>query len=1314
MKEGLSQLSVMSIYQDELGRMWFGTQEGLSMYNGDHTISFKPSWSDKPDIQTNSNLLGNSNFPIDGDKNGNLYIVSDNSLIRYDFRVKKFYRVVDKGVRTVTFHDNKLWFGVSDSVCTWNSKLMKAEFVLKLKDKDSFAQKIFIDSNKHLWVGSVKGLFLFKKNKQLECIIPNEDIYEIFEDSKANLWISTRENGMYKRDKDGRIIKLMHDANNSNSISSNHVRSFAEDNFGNIWIGTFTGLNKYNPQTNTFKLYSKDALPGNLTHSSVFSTYKDNQGSLWIGTYYGGVHYFNPETDIFTFYSAEVSRDDCLSYPFVGHMVEDKNNNIWICTEGGGLNFFDRKTKRFTYFKASPAKNSIAHDNLKGICYSNKRNKLYIGTHTGGLSIYDITRNTFRNLNKENPSFRNMAGDVINQVVLYKNEYLIMLTRKGVLKMSLDTEQVSPLFESGTNYQCVNFAVDSKDNIWLGYAQGIRRISLKDEKDQTVYLTGQKGLGRFGITKVLEDRSGRMFFGSHGSGVFSLDQKTGTFTGYSAENDLLRSNYCYDIVQSIQGYLIISGDKGLSFLDPDKKVLKAAELGTALPISGINDGCGILVCRNGEIFVGGTDGATSFFEQDLFLPSKDYKLYFSELYINNELVHPEGPTRTINQALPYTTNIVLKHNQNNLTISFASNNYVNTLSKTTYEYMLEGFDEKWIPSNNKRISYTNLSPGKYTLHVREKQYDPATLPKSIKMDIVIKSPIYATPFSYALYIFIIVSILYLFYRFKHSQLLLRTSLEYERKEKEKIEELNQAKLQFFSNISHEFRTPLTLVIAQIELLLQSNSLAPSIYNKLLKIYKNASQMLNLISELLDFRKLEQGHISLKVSEHNIVNFIREIHLSFFEYANSRSIDYHFHSDHENIQCWYDSKQLQKVFFNLLNNAFKFTKANGYIDLVIEDTDSEVMIKVIDNGIGISKDELARVFDRFYQVDNGSQTSPGTGIGLSLSKSIVELHHGFIAVESRPGYGSIFIVRLRKGKEHFTEKECVCEIEDKSEALQPDSFTPLSFTEEVSELTETLKDEDEVLRSILVVEDNEELLQVLISLFSGMYKVTVARDGKEGLRKATEEMPDIILSDIMMPEMSGTEMCMKIKNSFDLCHIPVVLLTALTSSEQSIEGLQRGADDYICKPFNARVLVARCNNLVRNRIILQKKFTKQQDFETFSLASNPIDQRFLDTVNRIIADNIDNMEFDMNLLAKELGLSRSSLFAKFKALTGMTPNDFVLNYKLKRAAQMLKNNHELQIAEISDQLGFGSPRYFSRCFKAQFNVTPADYRRKEDA
>ena len=478
-------------------------------------------------------------------------------------------------------------------------------------------------------------------------------------------------------------------------------------------------------------------------------------------------------------------------------------------------------------------------------------------------------------------------------------------------------------------------------------------------------------------------------------------------------------------------------------------------------------------------------------------------------------------------------------------------------------------------------------------------------------------------------------------------------------------------------------------------------------------------MRNLISELLDFRKLEQGHMKLKVYEQDIVSFLKEIYLSFYEYASGHSITYNFTAPEERVLCSFDPKQMQKVFYNLLSNAFKYTKPNATIEMILENKENEVIIKVIDNGIGISKDDIDKIFDRFYQAENGISNitkTPSTGIGLSLTKNIIELHHGTIQVESTPGYGSIFIVRLLKGCTHFTKEELARDRQEKqTESLIPDTVAFTDHMEEFSdaEQREVLIEGDDSPRTILLVEDNEELLQILGSLFSPIYRVLLARNGKEGLEKAREERPDIIVSDVMMPEMSGTEMCLKIKNDFDVCHIPVVLLTALTSAEQNIEGLQRGADDYINKPFNAKVLLARCNNLVRNRIILQKKFSQQKDFDAQSLASNPIDQKFLDTVNSIIEKNLDNIDFDMNMMARELGLSRSSLYAKFKALTGMTPNDFVLSCKLKRAATMLTAQPDLQIADISDRLGFGSPRYFTRCFKAQFEITPAEYRKRAE-
>lgn len=1315
MQEGLSQLSVMAIYQDNLGRMWFGTEEGISIYDGVQTTVYKPSEYHRQ----SANPIGNQTHFIAGDKDGNVFFDSDYSLIRYDIRTQEFTCLRESGVYTVASIKGTIWVGIADSVFTWNPDKNELDFVTKLESRNQHATCFRQDSNGRYWIGTTEGLFRMNDDKSLTCMIMGEDIYGLYEDSKYNLWISIRMNGMYKRDVRGNFTRYRYDPSNPNNISSNQVRDFVEDNFGNIWIGTFTGLNKYNPISNQFEVYARNPLPGSMAHSSVFPVYKDRQGTIWLGTYYGGVNYFNPETDLFTVYAANNVRNDCLNYPFVGKMVEDKDNNIWICTEGGGLNFFDRKKKEFTYFMADENRNSIAHNNLKAITYSPEHNKLYIGTHTGGLSIFDIKSKRFKNPYFEDPSYAVIAGDRINQMRIYNNE-LICTGPKGIFKMDLDTEKVSPLFKSGKYYGNTCFLIDSKGYMWLAYGKGVWKINLKDEADLTQFRSGENGLGTFPISQIIEDKEGRIFLGTRGSGLFYYDEKDQRFIGYTTENSFIASDYCYELTLSTLNQLVITGDKGITFFDPDQNLFKVVELGTALPLTGINIGCGILVCKNGEIFVGGSNGMATFFEQQLFNSAKDYQLYFSDLFINNELVFPGDHNKVLTAALPFTQEIELAYNQNNLIFTFTSNNYVNTLKKASYEYMLEGFDKKWIPSKDNNIFYTNLNPGKYTLIVREIQYDPnLEQPRTIKMDIHIHSPWYASKLAYFIYLVLIISILYSIYRFKKSQYMLQTSLEMERKEKESIEELNQAKLQFFSNISHEFRTPLTLIISQIELLLQSSSLSPSVYNKLLKVYKNTYHMRNLISELLDFRKLEQGHMKLKVYEQDIVPFLKEIYLSFYEYASSRSITYNFTAPKNPVLCSFDPKQMQKVFYNLLSNAFKYTKSNATVEMILEDKEDEVIIKVIDNGIGISKEDIDKIFDCFYQAENGISNitkTPSTGIGLSLTKNIIELHHGTILVESTPGYGSIFIVRLQKGSAHFTEEE---RAEGRQEKL-PENLIPdtVAFTDHMEEFSDTDQKElliegDDSPPTILLVEDNEELLQILASLFSPIYRVLLARDGKEGLEKAREERPDIIVSDVMMPEMSGTEMCLKIKNDFDVCHIPVVLLTALTSAEQNIEGLQRGADDYINKPFNAKVLLARCNNLVRNRIILQKKFSQQKDFDAQSLASNPIDQKFLDTVNSIIEKNLDNIDFDMNMMARELGLSRSSLYAKFKALTGMTPNDFVLSCKLKRAAAMLTGNPDLQIADISDRLGFGSPRYFTRCFKAQFEITPAEYRKKAE-
>ena len=695
-------------------------------------------------------------------------------------------------------------------------------------------------------------------------------------------------------------------------------------------------------------------------------------------------------------------------------------------------------------------------------------------------------------------------------------------------------------------------------------------------------------------------------------------------------------------------------------------------------------------------------------------------LYFSELWINNQKVVAGDETGVLTKAFPYTQKLKLSHNQNNLILSFALPDYEQQLSQKQFQYKLDGFDKKWIKTSQTEVHYTNLDPGTYTLRVaainNSSNQSGDITDKEISMQLTISAPWYATWWAFLLYIISFIGCLYYFISSRIAKRTLALSLEKERFEKQQIEQLNQEKLVFFTNVSHEFRTPLTLIISHIDIILQKSSLNPSIYNQILKIRKNAQQMSNLISELLEFRKLEQNHKTLQISQQDITPFLKEIYFSFVDYAHLRNIHYDFQLSETPTLCWFDSQLLEKVFFNLLSNAFKYTPDNGNIIISGRTTDNEVEISISDTGSGIAKNDVSQIFARFFQANNqkpGEYSSPGTGIGLALSKTIVEKHHGTITVDSTLGKGSTFTVRLPRNADVFqADKNIQLSNQQQESSIVPGSLDVLPETD--TYLTESVHTEnaEEKTHTVLLVEDNEELLQLLTELFSPFYEVICATNGEEGLKQVYEHKIDLIISDIMMPKMSGTEMCLQIKNNIDYCHIPLILLTALNSTEQNIEGLNRGADDYITKPFHAQLLLARANNLIRSRLLMQHQFDKKPISEIDLTCINPLDKDILKRTAESIEQHIDDTEYDIPVLCKEVGIGRSLLYTKFKALTGMTPNNFILNYRLKHAAALLQQYPDIPIAEVSDRCGFSSPVYFSRCFKNQYGCTPQNYRKEK--
>lgn len=1289
-KEGLSQLSVQSIYQDRLGRIWLGTMEGISIYNGIETINYKYD-NPVPSLKYSSMDV----YAIVGDKNGNIFYTIGSHLVRYDFE-KDIFSLIRRGISTLTSANGDIYLSANDSIFKWNDNSL--EYIVKLPSKNRI-NELLIDRDNRIWAGTSKGLYKLVNGKPPVCIIENKDISAIFESSTKDLWIGTRLEGFYRLDSRGTVKKYEHDPTNKNSISSNHIRTFAEDRQGNIWIGTFWGLNKYNPATGAFTLYNKDILPGSLSHSSVLSLLVDNQNMLWVGTYYGGVNFFNTEVTPFNYYSNNPSRRDCLNFPFIGHMAEDNNNNLWICTEGGGLNFLDRDKQTFNYFTAGSSGNSLKHNNLKAIYYDSGANNIYIGTYTGGLSRYDLISKKIINypdktqVNGETRTHKN-----INQISFWNNS-LVILDESGLFKVNPDTYKIEPLFEGADNarFRGYDFIIDPAGILWLANGVGIASINLNNPREHKVYSRGEDGLGIAAGTKLLRTSGGTIYVATEGSGVFKLEKDQDTFSSYTSEKGNLLSNFCYNIAESKNGNLIITSDKGITFLNPQNGTSYSAVIGKDIPFLSLNNACGLFVCKNGEIYVGTADGLVSFFEENLFHTYDNYRMFFSDIFVNNRRVSPKDNSGILRNIIASTPEISLNYKQNNLIFSFSNSNYNNSTNSASYEYILEGFDSQWKTTGSTRLIYTNLNPGEYLLKVREKNTGKNT-PKEIRLKIVINSPFYNTPVAWIVYILFTILLIYLFILFRQRQIRLRASLEYERKEKEYIKNLNKAKLSFFTNISHELRTPLTLIISQIEILLQNNQLQKSIQQGINKIYRNSFQMRNLINELLDFQKMDQQQAHLKVCENDLVSFVKEIFLSFEEQATLKQIKYTLNSMPDAIFCWFDPEQLQKIFYNILANAFKFTDKKGSIEVLINETNEIITVKIVDSGIGIEQKELNKIFEKYYQTSNSVLSSPqnfSTGLGLAISKDIIELHHGNISVESKIGYGSIFIVQLKSGVRHFEEDTNVVIEKDKN-SIVDNIILPNIEEENIGETDLFIKDKNKEY-TILIVEDHEELLGILSSIFSPLYNVITAKEGKEGLKIATDNKVDIILSDVMMPIMSGTEMSILLKNNINTCHIPIILLTAQSSTEKNIEGLQTGADDYITKPFNSKILLTKCNNLIRNRILQLQKYKNEPDSNIGLLANNKLDKEFLKKVEETIDRNLSNTEFTIDVLSQEIAMSRASLYTKFKQLTGITPNDFILNYKLRQAAFLLVNKPNLQINDIADELGFSSARLFQPLF-----------------
>jgi ligand-binding sensor domain-containing protein/signal transduction histidine kinase/DNA-binding response OmpR family regulator len=1311
---GLSQNSVLAIAQDSRGFMWYGTRVGVNRYDG-HVFRHY-----KTDPTRANGLTGNYILSLFNDSHKTLWAGTSNGLNRYNPQKDSFERMPESvpGVSSNSinclYEDKKgsLWVGTSDGLYQLvdrNRNLFKAYLT---KENSANVRAVLSDKNGTVWVGTSKGLIKMTPGKKGYTSrwflhdpadpgsISDSYVTTIEEDSGYTIWVGTLNGGLCRfNEQTGTFTRFSHAVGNTSGIIHNNIRKIQLDNKGMLWVGTQEGLSIFDPAKLTAVAYRHDA--GNrksLNKNSIYSVFQDSYGSMWVGTYYGGVNVSYSHQTNFTVYQNNPNHssisDDVVSSIVEEPSVNPLSPNLWIGTEGGGLNYFDRAKGHFTAYKHNPEDPESIGSNLVKVVYRDRRGGIWAGTHGGGLNFLDPARKHFR-------QFLFKAGDAasLNSEVLAVLEdhqgRMWVGTQSGVKLFKNTQPPLEPiadsLIQNPIRYYSVKEIIEDKENnIWIGTSAG---VYLKKHDSNRLEFCEKIRLNTTTIMCLFEDAKGRIWVGAYQGGVGVYDKKTDTFETFT-EKDGLANDDVAGILEDKKGYVWISTGNGLSRLNPSTKTFITYTMGDGLAGNEFNYKSA-LKSSSGEFFFGSYQGLTSFVPEQISLGKHLTPIVFTTLRLFNKPVVAGDKDKLLVHDISLTNTLTFHHDQNVFSLDFALLNFIKS-NKNKYAYKLEGFDQSWNNVSVPSVTYTNLPAGSYTLWVKGANND-GVWSAPISLQIAVLPPFWKTWWAYCLYAVATAALIFFVVRFFFLRELLKRD-----------EELHQNKLNFFTNVSHEIRTHLSLIIGPVEKLILQNKEDPEISKQLLPVKRNADRLLKLVTELMDFRKAETGHTQFYISKENVVLFLKDIFTSFQTLAISREVKMEFLSEKENIDLYFDREQLGKVFINLLSNSHKFTPEGGHITLVVREEKEYAEIKVTDNGKGISPENLDKLFVNFYQENDYGIQNTGYGIGLALSKSIVELHKGSLEVESgvvinESGEKEIrtcFTVKLLKGMEHLD-----------GDLIRPESRRPAApFEPDLAQqpiLASSAGPSASRVHTVLVVEDNDEVRAFLRESFAEHYHVVESVNGQKGWEMAIEIIPDLIISDVMMPEMDGFALCIKLKTDERTSHIPVILLTAQTSTTHQISGLERGADVYLTKPFSLKIIELHIRNLLSSREKMRHRFAQLMVRVPKDAGMSVIEDPFLKKVIQIVETHLDRPDFDVQMLSMEVGMSMSVLYKKLKALTDMSVNDFVKSIRLKKAAQLLQQNN-LTIYEVAYTVGYTDRKYFSKEFKKQFGKAPSEY------
>ena len=1327
--DGLSQNSVLAIVQDSRGFMWYGTQHGLNKYN---SRSFKIYSNDPADP---SSISSDYVTALLVDAQQVLWVGTRSGLNRYNPETDNFEHV---NLRTTAATGPQIISSIyqdrQNNVWVWSSEGLKR---LANRQTNTFNTIAVPDSvaglygtNSHslyqddlgtYWIGSSAGLTkmqqsggrfvftMFKHNALQPGSLSDNYVTAINQDGKKGLWIGTLHGGVnFYNQKTGQFSHFLSNAGAGGPVNNN-IRTLSLDAEGKLWIGTQAGLSILDPASRRFTHYTHDPENKNsLSQNSIYSIFIDRNRIVWIGTYWGGVNMVSSLNNTFLVFQT-TRYHSVINNNVISAVTEDARHNLWIGTEGGGLNYFDRSTDKVTTYQNSVNDQSSLGSNLVKVVYVDRDHHVWVGTHGGGLNLFDPSSNRFkRYLYKENDA-ATLGSEVLSILEDGENNFWVG-TQTGLLAFKRTGTDLQPANNKATTRigrRAINSLIqDDQKNIWIGTNTGLFRINHKDGTIATFSFSNGKPIA---VNRVYQDSHRRIWVGTYYSGLALYNAAQNTFTNYT-QTDGLPNNNVLGILDAGQN-LWISTSNGLSKFNLQTHSFKNYSKSDGLGGNTFNiNSC--FKTTEGEMLFGGFNGLTSFFPAQIEENNVAPPVIITGLKLFNKPVEAGQADRILSKDISLTQSIVFSHEQNVFTIDFAALNYVKS-EKNRYAYKLDGFDRDWVYTTIPSAPYTNLPHGDYTFFAKGTNND-GVWGNAAVLHIRVLPPFWQTIWAYALYVLLISGLVFFIARF----FILRSILR-------RDQELTQLKLNFFTNISHEIRTHLSLIFGPVEKLMLHSRENAADERQLQIIKKNSDSLLQLVNELMDFRKAETGNLKLNIDKEDIVELLQEIYACFYDTAVSGNITTDFVASADHIWLYFDREQLEKVFYNLIYNAFKFTEAGGFINVLIEERKDDVVVTITDNGKGIAPENLKKLFDNYFQENDHGKQNTGYGVGLALAKSITELHKGIIDVDSKVLSSgekrTSFSVKLLKGNTHFHQEHSRKQLQPVFPALKRPA--PVIGDDRSQPILNPVINPGGKKPVILLVEDNHDVRQFIAGSLLDNYEVITAENGVNGLALAINSIPDVIVSDVMMPEMDGFTLCNTLKADERTSHIPVILLTAKATGDSHISGLKMGADIYLTKPFSIEVLLLQVNNLlqagqrirdnyarqIRAGQQLAKTVPAQQNTEDLQTRKLPgfVDDAFLNKVIALIEKNIDNVEFGVPELANQVGMSQPVLYKKLAALTGLSVNDFIKSVRMSNALNLLKQR-QYTIYEVAYMVGFTDRKYFSKEFKKQYGKAPSEF------